>query len=239
MKYFMLLTAMALMSATLSACTASTDSSSDTINSSAEESTEASAPSSETQSALSENSESNILIAYFSRVGNTDFDPDVDAVTSASLRLDNGNLTGNAQVLANFVKERTNGDLFLIQTSEKYPSDYESTTNIGSEEKSQNSRPELSSHIDNMDNYETVVLIYPIWWGTAPMAVSSFLEEYDFTGKTILPIATHEGSGMGTSEDDIKALAKGADVKTGLSVRGGSVDSAQSDVDSWLESNGL
>ena len=174
----------------------------------------------------------NVLIAYFSWAANAE-NSDVDAVTSASI------VNDNYHIAADFVEQATNGDLFEIKTSESYPVDYSKTVDIASEEKAQNARPELTSHVENMDDYDTVVLIYPNWWGTIPMAVSTFLEEYDFTEKTVLPLCTNEGSGMGTSEDDIKALIPDATLTEGLAVRGGSVDSSQVDINNWLKDNGI
>jgi flavodoxin len=177
------------------------------------------------------------LIAYFSRVGNTNFDAGVDAVSSASINGDNGNFTGNAQILAGYAHEATGGDIFLIETVDKYPSDYSETTNVANTEKSNNARPELASRVDNFDSYDKIVLIYPNWWGTIPMPVATFLENYDFTGKTIIPICTHEGSAMGSSVSDIKKLAPNAEVVSGLDVRGGRVGSAKDEVEKFLAAN--
>ena len=94
---------------------------------------------------------SNILVAYFSRVGNTVWDDDVDAVTSASLNVENDEFVGNAEYLARMAQEATGGDLFLIQTEETYPSDYRETTNVASVEQADNARPALTSHVENMD----------------------------------------------------------------------------------------
>ena len=182
---------------------------------------------------------SNILVAYFSRVGNTEWEDSVDAVTSASLNVENGNFVGNAEYLARMAAEITGGDLFLIRTEENYPSDYRETTNVASAEQSDNARPALASHVDNMDQYDTVVLIYPNWWGTLPMPLYTFLEEYDFAGKTILPLCTHEGSRMGSSESAIAGLCPGAILLDGLAVRGSAASSAQSDVETWISNSGI
>ena len=100
-------------------------------------------------------------------------------------------------------------------------------------------RPELVSYPESIDAYDTVILAYPNYWGTIPMAVATFLERYDFTGKTILPLCTNEGSGMGGSEKTIKQCAPGADVKKGLSVNGSSAANSGESVKRWLKSNGL
>lgn len=184
-------------------------------------------------------SDTNILVAYFSRVGNTDWEDGVDAVSSASLNVENGEYVGNAEVLARFAQEATGGDLFLIQTAETYPSDYRQTTDKAAEEQDADARPELSSHVEDMDAYDTVILIYPNWWGTLPQPLFTFLEEYDFSGKTILPLCTHAGSRMGRSEGDIRSLCPDAILLEGLAVSGSSVNSAQSDVEEWISSSGI
>jgi flavodoxin len=91
--------------------------------------------------------------------------------------------------------------------------------------------------LDSLDEYDTVILMYPNYWGTCPMAVFTFLEKYDFTGKTILPVCTHEGSGMGRSERDIAKSAKGAVLKKGLAIHGSSVGSAKPAIEKWLKEN--
>ena len=183
--------------------------------------------------------ESSILIAYFSRVGNMDFDEDIDAVTSASVNMDGSNVFGNAQLLAEMAREVTGGDLFFIETVEKYPAEYRGTTDQAKTEQNDDARPELSSHVENMDAYDTVILIYPNWWGTLPQAVFTFLEEYDFSGKTILPLCTHEGSRLGRSENDIASICLDAKLLAGLSVRGSDVGSAQTEVEEWISNSGI
>ena len=183
--------------------------------------------------------DNNILVAYFSRVGNTVWEDGVDAVTSASLNVVNDEFAGNAQLLAQMAQAATGGDLFLIQTVDTYPSDYRETTNLASVEQSENARPALASHVNNMEQYDTIVLIYPNWWGTLPQALYTFLEEYDFSGKTILPLCTHGGSRMGSSEQAIAGLCPDAILLDGLAVRGGSAASAQSDVEAWINSSGI
>ena len=183
--------------------------------------------------------ESNILIAYFSRVGNMDFDENIDAVTSASVNMDGSNVSGNAQLLAEMAQEVTGGDLFFIETVEKYPAEYRGTTDQAKTEQNDDARPELLSHVENMDAYDTIVLIYPNWWGTLPQSVFTFLEEYDFSGKTILPLCTHEGSRLGRSESDIASICPDARLLDGLSVKGSDAGSAQTEVEEWISNSGI
>jgi len=163
------------------------------------------------------------LIAYFSRKG-------VNYVNGSMVNLS----VGNTEVAAKMAQEVVNGNLFEIKTVKTYPADYTETTNVAQVEKSQNARPELTAHVENMDEYDTIILGYPNWWGTMPMAVFTFLEEYDFTGKTILPYCTHEGGGVGGSESDIKRVCKASNVEKGLAIHGGSVKSAAANIKSWL-----
>ncbi len=119
-------------------------------------------------------------------MGNTDFPDDIDAVTSASLLKSGGELYGNTQYIATLIQQHTGGDLFLIQTEEKYPSVYEQIDEQGGEEHRSGIRPKLAAHVENMDDYSIIFLGYPIWYYDMPMAVYSFLEEYDLSGKTII-----------------------------------------------------
>lgn len=142
---------------------------------------------------------------------------------------------GNTEVVAKKIQGLTGSDMFQIKTTKAYPEDYTETTTVAQEEKRKNARPELAETMSNMDSYEVIYLGYPNWWGTMPMAVFAFLESYDFSGKTIIPYCTHEGSGMGSSEGDIKKLCPQAKVLAGLGILGGSVAKADKAVANWLE----
>lgn len=191
------------------------------------------------ESNISQTSEpgSNILIAYFSRVGNTEWEEGVDVTTSASLNIEGGEYYGNAQLLALMAQEATGGDLFLIETVDSYPSDYRETTDQAAEEQNRGTRPALASHVENMDSYDTIILIYPNWWGTLPQPLFTFLEEYDFSGKAILPLCTHGGSRMGSSEKDIAALCPDANLLSGLAISGSNAAAARSEVEEWINSS--
>lgn len=164
------------------------------------------------------------LIAYYSRKGS-------NYVGGSIVNLP----IGNTEVIAKKIKELTASDLFQIETVKAYPNDYTETTNIAQTEKRANARPELIGTVADFDSYDVIYLGYPNWWGTMPMAVFTFLESYDFSGKTIVPYCTHEGSGMGSSERDIKKLCPGAKVLSGLAIIGGSVKKADKDVTNWLK----
>ena len=110
---------------------------------------------------------------------------------------------------------------------------------VAKEELSNNSRPELTEIVDDMDSYDVIYIGYPNWYGTMPMAVFTFLESYDFSGKTIIPYCTHEGSGLGQSVRDIKKLCPNSRVLDGLAIKGGSVNRTQNDVSAWLHKLGI
>jgi flavodoxin len=168
------------------------------------------------------------LIVYFSRVGSSKPFTRVDAVSSASLP------RGNTIVIANMVRDAVGADMFQIVTVNPYPADYDETTDAALKEQHANARPKLSTHVARMADYDTIFLGYPDWWGTLPMPVFSFLEEYDFSGKTIIPFCTHEGSGLGGSLRDIARFCPKAKLLEGLAIRGSSVDRASNEVSAWL-----
>ena len=168
------------------------------------------------------------LIAYFSRKGN-------NHVNGSIVNLP----VGNTEVAAKMIQKLTGSDMFRIDTVKEYPADYKGTTDVAQQELHQKARPELSRHVDDMNDYSVIFLGYPNWWGTMPMAVFTFLEQYDFSGKTIIPFCTHEGSGMGHSESDIKKVCPSTKVLAGLSIRGGSIQKAENDISAWLRKSGV
>jgi len=133
------------------------------------------------------------------------------------------------------IEEITEGDMFHIEAVESYPKDYTETTKVAQDELDANARPEITDHVENMEDYDVIFLGYPNWWGTMPMPVFTFLEEYDFSEKTIVPFCTHEGSGLGHSEKDIARLCPEATVLKGLAINGTSAGSAKTNVSNWLD----
>ena len=168
------------------------------------------------------------LIAYFSRAGN-------NYVSGQIVNLP----AGNTEVVAKMIREMTKGDLFPIETVNAYPADYTETTDVAKEELRTNARPKLTGHVDTMASFEVIFLGYPIWWGTMPMPVCSFLEEYDFSGKTVAPFCTHEGSGLGRSVPDIRKMCPRSTVPEGLAIHGGDVKNAHDEVAGWLRNMGI
>jgi len=146
---------------------------------------------------------------------------------------------GNTEVAARMIQKLTGGDLFQIDTVQAYPADYTRATEVAREELDRRARPGLARQVENLEDYEVVVLGYPNWWGTAPMAVFTFLEGLGFPGRTLLPFCTHEGSGLGDSERDIRASCPGAKVLKGLAIKGGSVRQAEPALKGWLKQAGV
>ncbi len=177
---------------------------------------------------------SKILIAYFTRADNIKVDPDVDATSSASINVNGSSYEGNLAIMADYIKDATDGDTFSILTKEYYPTQYRETTDAAKEEQNNNARPELFNHVDNIDDYDIIFLGFPNWWGGLPMPVYTFLEEYDFSGKTIIPFASHEGSGLGKGPSEIAKICPGANVMDGLAVRGSAVGSSKDTVTNWV-----
>lgn len=179
--------------------------------------------------------EGKTLVAFFTARNNTTVNAGADTLSSSTQTTVDGTAYGNAELLAKYATEATGADVFSIETVDSYPEDYRPATEVAQEEQNDNTRPKLKDKVANMADYENIVLIYPMWWGDMPMGVWTFLESYDFSGKTIYPISTHLGSGMGSSIATIQKLAKGADVKDGLEVSGSAVAGAETDVQEYLK----
>ena len=183
--------------------------------------TEADVPSSSDE--ISANS--NILVVYFSHTGEN---YSVGVIEK-----------GNTHIIADMIAEETGADMFEIQPVDPYPDTYKECTGVAKQEQNDNARPEIVGSVENMEQYDTVFLGYPIWWGDLPMAVYTFLENYDFSGKTIIPFCTHEGSGLSGTARNIENACPGVTVLDGFAIRGSVAqneqDKAKSDVVKWLD----
>ena len=146
---------------------------------------------------------------------------------------------GNTESVAGKIAALTGADSFRIETVKEYPADYTEMTEVAMQELQSKERPALTGQVENMEQYDTIILGYPNWWGTMPMCVFTFLEAYDFTGKKILPFCTHEGSGLGHSVDDIRKVCPGTKVKDGLAIRGSAAASSDRLIKEWLKQNGM
>lgn len=181
-----------------------------------------------------ETGNSNILIAYFTWADNTVVeDPssvDVDATTSASVLA-----PGNAAKLASWIQQEVGGDLHSIVVEEPYSSDYDECLDRAADEKAENARPALASHVDNMEDYDIVFLGFPNWWYTLPMPVLTFVEEYDWSGKTVVPFVTHGTGGLSSTIRDLTAaLPEDVTILEPIGVYRPEVDASQSAVQEWI-----
>ena len=156
----------------------------------------------------------NVLVAFFSR-------------------------TGNTRVIADFIHEKLGCDIFEIKPVDPYPKDYDATVDRARRELDSDFRPELVEDIDDSGSYDTVFVGYPCWWGTMPMAVFTFLEDHNLSGKKVVPFCTHEGSALGHSVVDIKKLCPESTILEGLAIKGSTVNAAQGEVHDWLSKVGI
>ena len=168
------------------------------------------------------------LIAFFSRADENYFGGAMRYVK-----------VGNTEIVVNSMKELIDADTFKIDMKDPYSPVYLTCIDEAKKDLRADARPELTNYIESINQYDTIILAYPNYWGTFPMAVATFLERYDFSGKTILPLCTNEGSGMGSSERDVRKYAKGAEVRNGLPITGSRAADSKGAVEKWLKSNGL
>ncbi|MGM9976758.1 MAG: flavodoxin [Bulleidia sp.] len=169
-----------------------------------------------------------VLVAFFSRADENYFGGAMRYIE-----------VGNTEVVCGKISELIEADTFKIEMKQPYSAQYMTCIDEAKKDLKENARPELVSMMDSIDKYDTIILAYPNYWGTIPTAVATFLEAYDFTGKTILPLCTNEGSGMGSSESDIRKYAKGASLKKGLPITGGQVANSKVAVEKWLKNSGI
>ena len=176
-----------------------------------------------------ESSSSRILIVCFSRAGEN---YNVGKIQK-----------GNTEKLAEIITEQTGGDLFRIETVIPYPESYDETLDIATREYQNDERPELTGQVENWEDYDIIFLGYPIWWAGLPMALHTFMESYDWQGKTVIPFNTHEGSGQAGTQQVIEDKLSGATVLQGLAVRGSKAqndaEGTAADVAAWLKELGL
>ena len=150
--------------------------------------------------------QSKILVAYFSRAGN---------------EYSVGNITkGNTKIIAEIIANKTGADIFEIKPEKNYPVDYDECTKIASREKAMKARPKFIGNVENFSDYDTIFIGYPIWYGDAPMIIYSFLENYDFSGKNIIPFCTHGGSGLSSTDQQISLVCPNSKILSGFEIRG-------------------
>lgn len=164
------------------------------------------------------------LIIYFSRSGENYFCGKLKTIEK-----------GNTEIIAEFIQEFTGADLFKVESKESYPDDYMKCAEIAKKEFKANARPEIKETLSDISSYDLIYIGFPNWWGTLPMPMWTQLEQLDFTGKTVKPFITHEGSGFGKSNKDLKKLCKGAVIKKGLSIHGTNAHDSADIVKIWLD----
>ena len=171
---------------------------------------------------------SNMLVAYFSLAGEQ---YGVGVIEE-----------GNTSIIAHMIAEQTGADLFEIEAVTPYPTSHSELLDVSRQERADNARPEIAGTVDNMDDYDTIFIGYPNWWGDMPMIVYNFLESYDLSGKTIVPFCTHGGSGLSNTESTIADITGGT-MKDGFAIPGTTAqndrDTAKSEVIEWLKGDGF
>ena len=171
---------------------------------------------------------SNMLVAYFSLDGEQ---YGVGVVEE-----------GNTSIIARMIAEQTGADLFEIKPETPYPTTYQGLLDVSRQEMADNSRPKIADTVDNMDNYDTLSIGYPNWWGDMPMIVYNFLESYNLSGKTIVPFCTNGGSGLSNTESTIADITEGK-MKDGFAIPGTTAqndrDTARNNVTDWLREDGF
>ena len=179
--------------------------------------------------------ESGVLVAYFSWADNAVIEGEVDAVASPSVTA-----PGNVQQLAQWVSERTGGDLFSIQVTEPYSSDWDACLERANQERAEDARPELTASVEQLERYDTVFLGYPNWWYGVPMALLSFLEENDLSDKQVYLFCSHGTGGLASSVEQIdEALPDSTALSENIfDVYEEDASSSQQDILAWLEELG-
>jgi hypothetical protein len=164
------------------------------------------------------------LIAFYSRRGQNYFDGEIKEVKK-----------GNTEIVAEKLQEMTGAEVFQIKQLVEYSDDYKICAEEAERDFNNNARPELDEYLQEPEKYDTIYLAYPNYCNTMPIVVFTFLEEYGFEGKTIKPICTNGGSGLGTSVRDIKKLCPNSTVTKGLSIDSSEIEKAEDLLKEWLE----
>ena len=166
----------------------------------------------------------NNLILYYSRKGENYWNGKIKNIAK-----------GNTEIVAEFIQEAVGGDLFEVDTVKPYAEDYYECIEEAKRELYANERPELKEYLDSIDEYDNIFVCGPCWWGTFPMAIFTQLEKLDFSGKKVMAVMTHEGSGLGDCESDLKKLCAGATFGRGIAVHGADASKSERTVASWAK----
>lgn len=176
-----------------------------------------------------------VLVAYFS-VPETD---GVDASSGASRLVTGGKLQGNTEYVATVISEATDGDLFEIKTVHTYPGSHKELIDAAKKESDDNARPRLATHIKNLKEYDVIFVGFPNWWYDMPKPLYTFFDEYDFSGKTVVPFCTHGGSRFSSAIKTIREMEKNATVLNGYSIARDRVAESKEGILKWLEKIGM
>ena len=164
------------------------------------------------------------LIIYYSRTGENYWNGSIKNISK-----------GNTEIVAEFIQKAVGGDLFQVDTVKPYADDYYVCIEEAKKELRENARPEIKESIDSIAEYDNIFVCGPCWWGTFPMAIFTQLEKLDWTGKKVMAVMTHEGSGLGSCERDLKKLCTGATFGKGLAVHGADAAKSEGEVAAWAK----
>ena len=164
------------------------------------------------------------LIIYYSREGENYFGGELKIIEK-----------GNTEVITDYIQEFTGADLFKVEPKVPYPESYMECTEVAKKERKDDARPEIKESVGDISSYDTIYIGFPNWWGTLPMPMWTQLEQLDFSGKTVKPFVTHEGSGFGRSLKDLDDLCNGAEIMNGLSIPGANVYNSKDTVKLWVD----
>ncbi len=166
------------------------------------------------------------LVIYYSRKGENYFNGSIKSIAK-----------GNTEIVAEFIRDAVGADLFEVDTVKEYDKSYMVCIEEAKKELRENARPELKANLNDISEYDNIVVAGPCWWGTYPMAVFAQLEKLDFTGKNVFPIMTHEGSGLAGAPAALKKYCNGATVGKGLAIHGADAAFSKSTVERWAKEN--
>lgn len=176
-----------------------------------------------------------ILFTLFTTLFITSIVMPAEAKSSKKILVAYFSHSGNTKEIAKQIKEATGADLFEINPTKSYPSDYNTVVEQAKKEINSGYKPPLKSKVNNFASYDIIFIGSPNWWSTIAPPVTTFLSSYDFSGKTIVPFMTHEGTALGKTVENVKKICPKATVLEGLAVRGGSVKKENENVRKWLK----
>lgn len=247
MKKILILTVVCVISLSLAACTVRAPQ-----NSTSEVSSEKIVPSDEREilntdiaeadvkigndTNIASSTNENALILYFTRSNNLDREPDIDAISRASINVVKDGIYGNTEIIARFIQDSVDGDLLPLEVSSPYP--YLVDDTIEGINNNGDSRI-VTTQIENLDQYGIIYIGYPIWYATLPEPISRFIEAQDFSGKIIVPFSTHRGSRMGSSIRDLGTLLPNSTIVEGFTISGESAIESEVEVEEWLKKIGM